>query len=299
MCGNLWSLSVFIFYSPLQADLSVDDEKLCGHIKHVWRRQFCGLIATIDHSLERIVTAVQNELTNDRDTLVFITSDNGGSTWFGGLGYPFRGAKGTPFNGGLRVPALFLELPKKGSNSAPKPGVYDQLFHVSDIVPTILGMLDIDASDQCLDGKDLHCALPLSSNLQTNCDSIVHHRDEAVLEFLHPDENVFGESILAYIEGDMKLVEGNIADGYWLVLSSKLFLIIISYYYLLLYFIIISFNFRRYIGSTNKWMDFEYRGGISSSLNGALSIVQGVIGSVYECFVALLEFIFGQGKCDR
>ncbi len=60
-----------------------------------------------------------------------------------------------------------------------------------------------------------------------------------------------------------------------------------------------NFLFCRYIGSTNKWMDYEYRGGVKKSLNKVLSVVQGIIGNIYECFVAVLEFIFGQGKCDR
>ena len=67
----------------------VGDEVKCQHIKHLWRRQFCGLVVGIDKSVETIYYHVKSKL-DITNTIIIFASDNGGSSWFGGLNFPFR-----------------------------------------------------------------------------------------------------------------------------------------------------------------------------------------------------------------
>jgi len=92
-------------HSPLQP--SARSLQSCAHVKHYWRRQTCASMRELDDSIRLIVEAAAAKL--GEDTVVIITSDNGGSTWFGGLNGKFRGGKSNPFEGGIHVPALVLD----------------------------------------------------------------------------------------------------------------------------------------------------------------------------------------------
>ncbi|MEL6107982.1 MAG: sulfatase-like hydrolase/transferase [Planctomycetota bacterium] len=71
--------------------------------------RFGDVVEEIDWSVGRVLGALkQNGL--DEKTLVVFTSDNGPWTMFGphgGVATPLRGEKGTPWEGGSRVPAIF------------------------------------------------------------------------------------------------------------------------------------------------------------------------------------------------
>jgi hypothetical protein len=57
--------------------------KHCRHIKSYWRRQFCGCMVGIDDGIRNLTSSIIELLGND--TIFIVSSDNGGSTWFGGL----------------------------------------------------------------------------------------------------------------------------------------------------------------------------------------------------------------------
>ena len=86
-------------HSPLQPLLN--DQNKCKHIPHLWRQQFCGLVVGLDEGIYTVTEAAEHFL--GRNTLVIVSSDNGGSPWFGGLNTPLRGSKMTPFEGGIKV----------------------------------------------------------------------------------------------------------------------------------------------------------------------------------------------------
>ena len=45
-----------------------------------------------------------------KNTVLVFSSDNGGSAWFGGSSFPYRGSQGTPLEGGVRAPAFLLDM---------------------------------------------------------------------------------------------------------------------------------------------------------------------------------------------
>merc|ERR1712192_207017 len=71
------------------------------------------------------------------DTIIVVSSDNGGSVWFGGLNAPLRSGKHTSFEGGVRVPAFALDL-SGGVHLGPGGRDYPHMVHVSDWLPTFL-----------------------------------------------------------------------------------------------------------------------------------------------------------------
>ncbi|MFZ4518189.1 MAG: arylsulfatase [Microthrixaceae bacterium] len=88
------------------------------------------------------------------DTLVFVTSDNGPhlENWPDAAWTPFRSAKGSTWEGGVRVPGL---LTWPGMIDADRAS--DGLFDFCDLFPTVLALAGEDArlpSDRFSDGVD-------------------------------------------------------------------------------------------------------------------------------------------------
>ena len=99
----------------------------CSHIPHLWRRQFCGMVVGLDDNIDRVVTNARRAL--GEDTIVIVSSDNGGAPHFGGLNQPLRSGKHTSFEGGVRVPAFALDL--SGGKYLGTPGKLSLSCHTS------------------------------------------------------------------------------------------------------------------------------------------------------------------------
>jgi arylsulfatase A-like enzyme len=115
---------------------------------------YAGLVEEMDDSVGIVLDKLK-ELGLDQNTIVVFTSDNGGVSIAKGESYtsvlPFRGGKGSDFEGGIRVP-FFIQAPgitKPGSvNPTPVIG--------TDIYPTLLELAGIPfKSEQHLDGVSL------------------------------------------------------------------------------------------------------------------------------------------------
>jgi arylsulfatase A-like enzyme len=99
------------------------------------------------------------ELNLEQNTLIFFLSDNGGTLrsegetkhFTGSLNTPFRGDKGTSFEGGIRVPYLV-----QWKGRLPSGMIYDRAVSSLDILPTALAAAKVvPPADAALDGVDL------------------------------------------------------------------------------------------------------------------------------------------------
>ncbi|MEE4152869.1 MAG: sulfatase-like hydrolase/transferase [Erythrobacter sp.] len=98
-------------HSPLQATRA--DYEAVGDIAPHRLRVYAAMVRALDRSVGRIMAKLEDEGLAD-NTLVVISSDNGAPGYVGidGLNAPFRGGKGTFFEGGIRVP-LFARWPAR------------------------------------------------------------------------------------------------------------------------------------------------------------------------------------------
>src|SRR5438105_9146792 len=88
----------------------------------------------LDDVMARLVETLR-ETDQLEDTLIFISSDNGPhmETWPDSAFTPFRCAKGSTWEGGVRVPGIF-HWP--GTTDAGRQT--DSLFYFNDLLPTFL-----------------------------------------------------------------------------------------------------------------------------------------------------------------
>ena len=131
-------LGHFAPHNPLQS-LKKDYEKH-KHMQNHTLQVYSGMIEALDRSIEKIVSALEeNGLTDN--TLIIFTSDNGGAGYIGlhDINKPYRGWKLTHFEGGVHVP-FFAKWPAKiGKNQ-----IYNKRIHHTDIFSTILGAANIE-----------------------------------------------------------------------------------------------------------------------------------------------------------
>jgi len=128
-------------------------EKFSGKSK---RGIYGDVIEEIDWSAGEIVKILKEEGLAD-NTLVVFTSDNGPWVTFkdhGGSAGPLFGAKGTGYEGGVRVPTIFWWPGKIG------PSVISDIGSTLDLLPTLSSMANIDLpGDREYDGYDLSVTL--------------------------------------------------------------------------------------------------------------------------------------------
>eukprot|EP01033_Poteriospumella_lacustris_P013076 gene13076-9365_t len=134
-------------------DESTYDEIL-ERIPGTTRQQYAFSLYMLDRTVRAIYTSLADVGQLD-NTLIILASDNGGCYNAGGRNGDLRGCKGTLFEGGFKVDALMY-----GPSILPSytQGVnYTNLFHVSDWLPTLVGLLGIDytpSEDFAWDGID-------------------------------------------------------------------------------------------------------------------------------------------------
>ena len=114
------------------------------------RKIYAGMLAAMDEAIGQIVGALEKKGLRD-DTLIFFCSDNGGPapgkvTSNG----PLRAAKGTLYEGGVRVPAVAAWTGKIKAGS-----VVNAPLHMVDWYPTLLNLAGVSlAQKHPLDGRD-------------------------------------------------------------------------------------------------------------------------------------------------
>lgn len=105
-------------------------------------------LAELNWSVGRVLAKLK-DLGLDERTLVFFTSDNG--PWFGGSTGGLRGMKGTPWEGGYRVPMI-----ARWPGRLPVGRVSHQPAVMMDLFATVLAATGVaPPGDRVIDGKDL------------------------------------------------------------------------------------------------------------------------------------------------
>lgn len=109
-------------------------------------RRYAAMVSMVDRQVGEILTLLK-ELGIERNTLIFFSGDNGGADYFSSVEFPrgvhsanrnpntgveFRGKKGSPYEGGIRVPFVAYWPGKI------QPGrVSEHLGYFPDVLPTI------------------------------------------------------------------------------------------------------------------------------------------------------------------
>ena len=250
-------LFLYVSFTAAHSPLQPIERHLhrCSHIPHLWRRKFCGMVVGLDEGVRNITETALRYLGNN--TIVVITSDNGGnhiiiwkifrlnkyflwikgSPWFGGLNAPLRGGKSNPFEGGVRVPAVFLDF---SSDPNQKLGSFHGLTHVSDWFPTLASLAGVPARSLPADidgvsiAHHLSPARRISDGLEASGDECKSEaRDGVLLEMWEEYDTPFGESLEAYRWKDFKFINGSVRDpnhycesltGYFLNISNPMWI---------------------------------------------------------------------------
>ena len=138
---------------------------------------FAAMTADMDASIGRVLDKI-DELGLDRNTYIIFLSDNGGRATLPGAGdppmprnHPLRGAKGSMYEGGLRVP-FFVAGPgvKPGSlNRTPVSGL--------DILPTLADLADYPKDlPTTVDGGSLRSVLEGGDAVARQLEFLVFHQ---------------------------------------------------------------------------------------------------------------------------
>ncbi len=111
---------------------------------------FGDWVQEVDANVGRILDTLR-ETGLDKRTLVIFTSDNGGPTGQGANNKPLRGAKGTTYEGGIRVPTIAWmpgQIPADTQSSS--------ITTMMDLLPTLAGLAGAQLpKDRQLDGIDV------------------------------------------------------------------------------------------------------------------------------------------------
>lgn len=133
------------------------------------RKTYCAMASALDDQVGRIVAALEAKGMRE-NTLIVFASDNGGiapsafekaavqrqqaegrkEAGIPGSNAPYRGGKGTLYDGGVRVPA-FANWPGQL-----QPAVVNDVVQMVDVMPTLLNLAGAQGSpDHPFDGRDL------------------------------------------------------------------------------------------------------------------------------------------------
>jgi arylsulfatase A-like enzyme len=118
------------------------------------RSLYAAFLSTQDERIGRLLAEVDALGLRER-TIVILQSDNGHSTEErahsgGGTAGPYRGAKFSLFEGGIRLPAI-LSWPGR----LPEDQVRSQMAHACDWLPTIAELCGVPLGEGDIDGKSL------------------------------------------------------------------------------------------------------------------------------------------------
>ena len=118
------------------------------------RREYAAFVSTTDEKIGELLAAIEQLKLTD-DTIVVFQSDHGHSQeerTFGGGGNagPYRGAKFSLFEGGIRVPAIIA-----APGRLPAGAVEGRMAVAVDWLPTVAELCDVELPKRTIDGTSL------------------------------------------------------------------------------------------------------------------------------------------------
>lgn len=181
-------LFMYLALSHTHFPLQAPDENCtpCQHYRNQPRKKMCCAMAIADSVVANVTEALKRRRMYD-NTIIVVASDNGGSVHFGGNNYPYKGNKGSLWEGGSRTPAFVHSplLKKKGYKNK-------SLFHITDWYPTFVRLAG-GKIDRDMDGYDQWRTLNLNKKSDRN-------------EILYNLDNITGTWYAGLRVGDWKLV---------------------------------------------------------------------------------------------
>ena len=161
------------------------------------------MVRALDDSIGRIINTFEKRKLLD-DTIIYFTTDNGGDPDWGGNNWPYRGTKHTQWEGGIkaigsiRIPGVL-------------PGQRKQMFHVSDIMPTISSLINCPIRGIKLDGIDQSKSLINNKSVRTefliNIDPINVNTESA-------DDRKWNSTFDVRVEAGLRWNEWKLVTGY-------------------------------------------------------------------------------------
>merc|ERR1719500_1243277 len=149
-------LSFQSVHDPLQVPHSYK-QNVC-HYKDQFRYFYSAMVSALDHSVDQVVTSLK-ETGQYENTIIVVTTDNGGAVKVGGNNLPLRGTKGTLYEGGTRGIGFIHSplLQQTGYTSG-------NLMHAVDWLPTLMTAIGRPGlANSATDGVDQWTALSTKS----------------------------------------------------------------------------------------------------------------------------------------
>jgi arylsulfatase I/J len=111
------------------------------------RKLLCGMISQLDNSAATLMAHLKQTKQWENTIFTFV-SDNGGIESHGSSNMPFKGGKGTFYEGGIRVPAFMAGgyVEKNLAANSVSPYRTNSLVHISDLHATFLTLAKVKYS---------------------------------------------------------------------------------------------------------------------------------------------------------
>ncbi|WP_093331351.1 sulfatase-like hydrolase/transferase [Thalassotalea agarivorans] len=153
-------MSHYGVHAPFQPDPRFIDKYQTSQEKEA-SKAFASLVEGVDKSLGDIVAHL-NHLNIADNTLIIFAGDNGSDSPIGknnniATAAPFRGRKGTSWEGGMRAPLLIGWANESAQNPLPiETDINNEIATIMDIFPTVLATLQVPLpNNYIVDGENL------------------------------------------------------------------------------------------------------------------------------------------------
>lgn len=197
----------YAVHGPFEEDKRFIKNYTVGKFSNIKKAPaFASLIEGVDKSLGEIIEEFK-KLGIAENTLIIFLGDNGGDAPLGegdeyGAAAPFKGKKGSEYEGGVRVPFIISWMKPNKNNKLQKKFpiaqncIQTQMATIMDIFPTILSVSGAKfPQNYNIDGSSL-------IKLMSGCKD-KKHRDDFLMHYPHEHR---GNYFTTYRKGDWKII---------------------------------------------------------------------------------------------